>query len=616
MAEGEARARLTGSVLRLLEEAQREKVMLPGAIQPTTGALHMPELERRASLARWKARILIEGDGLLVAGGGLIHRPALALGLGEGNARVASALRVAQPAEDGLRRDERLGGALGASLGESRLPGAQARHRFFACGILCHTGILPLREPRAPKSEDTAGRVAASKSGWAFVSGEACVTEEVALIAAALDKTRPRIEREAAIEHLGNLKTANHEVWQALCRIFRDADEAITARMAAAHALGASNPAAAPNQLTGYLEGDEDRRVRAEAVAVLKRLGQFPSLAELAMRRDLAAVAADVHSSAFVNLALRYGQDPLILAALHEATGHPDPTIRATAQWELGMLGEMNPVIEALRDPAEEVRASSAETIGRYGILAPSEIAALEGALTDTDERVRRAALTALRRLGVRKMKQPPSRAMRHRTRRDGDFRWRYDWEPLLERWSHQWLRVREFAVELPDEVVAAGWLGYPGATEEELYEVEHRLGRTLPPSYREFLRITNGWRRTSPFINHIWPVQEIDYFQARNQEWIDIWTHDAAEISEAEHRAYGGEQNSSNFRIQYLQSAVQISEVGDAAVYLLNPLVMTDDGEWEAWFFASWAPGAWRYRSFWDLMHAEYASFVAVRKP
>ena len=36
----------------------------------------------------------------------------------------------------------------------------------------------------------------------------------------------------------------------------------------------------------------------------------------------------------------------------------------------------------------------------------------------------------------------------------------------------------------------------------------------------------------------------------------------------------------------------------------------VTHDGEWEAWFFANWLPGATRFRSFAELMEAEYQSF------
>ncbi len=47
--------------------------------------------------------------------------------------------------------------------------------------------------------------------------------------------------------------------------------------------------------------------------------------------------------------------------------------------------------------------------------------------------------------------------------------------------------------------------------------------------------------------------------------------------------------------------TALEISdhEVSGSAVYLLTPQIITPEGEWEAWFFAHWIPGAERYRSF-----------------
>ena len=49
------------------------------------------------------------------------------------------------------------------------------------------------------------------------------------------------------------------------------------------------------------------------------------------------------------------------------------------------------------------------------------------------------------------------------------------------------------------------------------------------------------------------------------------------------------------------------------SAIYLLNPKVVTKDGEREAWFFANWLPGTIRYRSFRDLMKAEYQKFLKL---
>src|SRR5262249_28866812 len=43
----------------------------------------------------------------------------------------------------------------------------------------------------------------------------------------------------------------------------------------------------------------------------------------------------------------------------------------------------------------------------------------------------------------------------------------------------------------------------------------------------------------------------------------------------------------------------------------LLNPMVVWPDGEWEAWFFANWLPGAARYPSFADWICYELAQLL-----
>ncbi|MEQ8226028.1 MAG: hypothetical protein ABRQ37_27190, partial [Candidatus Eremiobacterota bacterium] len=57
------------------------------------------------------------------------------------------------------------------------------------------------------------------------------------------------------------------------------------------------------------------------------------------------------------------------------------------------------------------------------------------------------------------------------------------------------------------------------------------------------------------------------------------------------------------------------ISEEVDSAIYLLNPHVVTSDGEWEAWFFGYTLPGAIRYRSFREMMEGEYFRILTGMK-
>lgn len=188
-------------------------------------------------------------------------------------------------------------------------------------------------------------------------------------------------------------------------------------------------------------------------------------------------------------------------------------------------------------------------------------------------------------------------------------------WEQLLRQWSQEVI-ASEYAERLAPDVIAAGWLGYPGATEEQIRQAETRLGAQLPPSYREFLKVTNGWRMTTSFIERVWSTDEIVWFADRNPQWIAGYTRTRSNqslptVPDDEYFVYGEGQDPVLMRIEYLPSALQISEEGDAAIYLLNPQVVTPEGEWEAWFLANWLPGAQRYRSFWELMQGEHAEFM-----
>jgi hypothetical protein len=82
--------------------------------------------------------------------------------------------------------------------------------------------------------------------------------------------------------------------------------------------------------------------------------------------------------------------------------------------------------------------------------------------------------------------------------------------------------------------------------------------------------------------------------------------------VPDAEYFDY--DETQAALRDEYLQTALEISEDTGDGVCLLNPQVVFPDGEWEAWFFAHWIPGAHRYRSFWDLMQAERQGFLYVR--
>ncbi|GGN49068.1 hypothetical protein GCM10011579_002450 [Streptomyces albiflavescens] len=194
-----------------------------------------------------------------------------------------------------------------------------------------------------------------------------------------------------------------------------------------------------------------------------------------------------------------------------------------------------------------------------------------------------------------------------------------YAWRDLLQRWSDEWLdpilHEQERPEPFPQEVRAARWLGTSGASPDEVEALEERLGAALPPSYRQFLLTSDGWLNTTTSIDRLLPAHEVGWARDVDPETVAAWTdgygRDVPRVPDEEYFVYGDEQDTVTLRPEYLPQTLVISRAPDATdVYLLNPCVITSDGEWEAWYLAHWLPGAVRHRSFWDLMNAEYRTF------
>jgi HEAT repeat protein len=184
------------------------------------------------------------------------------------------------------------------------------------------------------------------------------------------------------------------------------------------------------------------------------------------------------------------------------------------------------------------------------------------------------------------------------------------NWKPFLALWSCELMKTG-LASRLDPPAESDDWLGFAPATEKDINELERRLGVLLPPSYKSFLLTSNGWRRTTPFVDRIRSSQDVDWFRVENENWIDAYSDTGSEEDDEEYFEYvdGGNEN---FRAEHLPHLLQISD-NDDGVYLLNPEAVTPDGEWEAWFFANWIPGAQRHPSFAHLMLHEYRSFAQL---
>lgn len=191
-----------------------------------------------------------------------------------------------------------------------------------------------------------------------------------------------------------------------------------------------------------------------------------------------------------------------------------------------------------------------------------------------------------------------------------------HQWEPWLREWNRE-LLARHDPTEynafvdplVTPAVLASGWLGSPGVTAGQLAELEARLGVTLPPSYRSFLRASNGFLQPGVIVPRLLPAHEVMWLREADPDTIDAWTVAGSRT--------GGVADPDGFE-QYLPAALKVSarETVGTAVYLLNPRVAGPDGEWEAFFFAHWVPGARRFPSFRALMQAELEDLLAPAPP
>jgi len=166
----------------------------------------------------------------------------------------------------------------------------------------------------------------------------------------------------------------------------------------------------------------------------------------------------------------------------------------------------------------------------------------------------------------------------------------------------------------------ATKWLGQPGASEAALAQLEGRLQQPLPPSYRAFLAASNGFGPIDYFIYNLHPAHEVAWLIEREAELVELWERaptlaGSPLLADEHYLRYDGSPPEGALRPGHLRQCLLISDWGDAGFLVLNPAVR-HEGEWEAWHFANWYPGAVRYRSFLALMEASLASFRELRPP
>jgi hypothetical protein len=187
------------------------------------------------------------------------------------------------------------------------------------------------------------------------------------------------------------------------------------------------------------------------------------------------------------------------------------------------------------------------------------------------------------------------------------------DWSTLLKKWNdkifftpleeiNEEINLEWYAKYYPDEFAKKDCTKLP-ASEADIQLLEERIATRLPPSYRNFLLASNGWTFMGGYTE-LFNAHKVDWVSSLTP-WLAYW--EGSEISDEEYFDYSDLRDYSGIRLHHMKSVLQISNCEDGNVYLLNPLIIDERGEWECFDFGANVSGGHRYRSFWDMINKFY---------
>ncbi|WP_435218254.1 SMI1/KNR4 family protein [Streptomyces sp. bgisy034] len=182
-----------------------------------------------------------------------------------------------------------------------------------------------------------------------------------------------------------------------------------------------------------------------------------------------------------------------------------------------------------------------------------------------------------------------------------------FDWQSFLLRWSGEWadsLPEDETRSEDDEASRQARWLGFPPASEERIAAMEERLGRRMPPSYREFLKVSDGWRHAGGFV---WLLAGTE-----GARWHDNESGLADHFEEYLDEDAGPEERR---EADLWRHGLQLDVESDITHVLMDPEDVDEDGEWAVYTWASWrASPPERHENFLEFMQDVYREFHSLR--
>lgn len=177
-----------------------------------------------------------------------------------------------------------------------------------------------------------------------------------------------------------------------------------------------------------------------------------------------------------------------------------------------------------------------------------------------------------------------------------------FNWRELLGRWQEEWVPREDEDEDGGQDVVLPG---RAGADEAAIAAAEERLGRRLPPSYREFLAVSDGW--------HV--DQTAGVYQLGGAADVD-WFRDPYAMTPLYEENLGDHPRKEDVLLAGMwQRALRLETDSDMSHALLDPGDSDQDGEWALYVYKGWSgelPD--RYPSFRAYMEAMYRGFHAAR--
>ncbi|MFF3563654.1 SMI1/KNR4 family protein [Streptomyces sp. NPDC002574] len=175
-----------------------------------------------------------------------------------------------------------------------------------------------------------------------------------------------------------------------------------------------------------------------------------------------------------------------------------------------------------------------------------------------------------------------------------------FNWHTFLTRWQEEWVPRTDADGErsvLPP--------GRPAADEAAIVAAEERLGRRLPPSYREFLAVSDGWHvDETAGVYQLGGIADIDWFRDPHG-MTPLYEQDLGDDPREEDVLLAG----------MWRRAMRLETDSDMSNALLDPGDSDEDGEWALWVFRGWSGELpRRYASFRAYMEAKYRGFHADR--